>query len=394
MRKFTSMPGLVPVILACVIFLAAGCKPVAPPSESAADPAQSAATADSTAPVAATVASPAACTAGAGSIAVLLPDGETPRWEMDDRRYLEGALSAAGVPYTIANALGDPAAQIAQAQQALVEGARVLILVGVDSDAGAAVIAEARAAGASVIDYDRLTVSGPGADLYVSFDSFAVGSMMAQTLEPLINELGTQTPLIVQLNGSAGDNNSSLLRAGYSSLATSYYNAGSWQLVADQPVPNWEAAQARDIFGLILVEAGEEGIDAVFAANDVLAAAVVQVLKAQGLSPVLLSGQDATIEGLQNILAGWQTMTVYKPIQQQASSAVVAALAMLNCEADTLIPTTVFNNGETDIPAILLDPVVVTKENIAATVIADGFRTWDELCVGDYEQFCPPVEER
>ena len=159
-------------------------------------------------------------------------------------------------------------------------------------------------------------------------------------------------------------------------------------------MPNWEAAQARDIFGLILVEAGEEGIDAVFAANDVLAAAVVQVLKAQGLSPVLLSGQDATIEGLQNILAGWQTMTVYKPIQQQASSAVVAALAMLNCEADTLIPTTVFNNGETDIPAILLDPVVVTKENIAATVIADGFRTWDELCVGDYEQFCPPVEER
>jgi D-xylose transport system substrate-binding protein len=240
-----------------------------------------------------------------------------------------------------------------------------------------------------VIDYDRLTVAGPGADLYVSFDNFAVGSLMAQTLEPLINNLGAQSPVVVQLNGAPSDNNAALVRAGYSSVATPFYDAGRWFLAADQSVPNWDATQARDIFSQILAEAGDESIDAVLAANDVLAGAVVQVLKVQGHAPLLLSGQDATVEGLQNILAGWQTMTVYKPIQQEASTAVVAALAMLNCEADTLIHTTTINNGVADIPAILLDPVAVTKDNIAATVIADGFRTWDELCAGEYEQFCP-----
>jgi D-xylose transport system substrate-binding protein len=326
---------------------------------------------------------------------VLLPDSETPRWEMDDRRYLEQALTATGAPFTVANAQGDGALQVAQAQEALVEGAQVLILAGVDSDTGAAVIAEARAAGARVIDYDRLTVSGPGADLHVSFDNFAVGSLMAQTLEPQINGLGVQTPNIVQLNGSPGDNNAALVRAGYSSVATPFYNEGRWRLAADASVDGWSGVTARDMFEQIVAEAGDEEIDAVFAANDVLAGAVVQVLKAQGRAPVLLSGQDATVEGLQNILAGWQTMTVYKPILQEASTAVVAALAFLNCEtAASLNTTTTIQNGESDVPAILLDPVTVSKENIGATVIADGFRTWAELCVGEYEALCPPAEAR
>lgn len=387
MRKIATTPGMLAAILLLMTLLA-GCRPVAAPAApaAAAEPAVAAA---------APATSPRACTPGAGSIAVLLPDSETPRWEMDDRRYLEEMLAAASVPYTVANAQNDGALQLAQAQQALVEGAQVLILTGVDSDAGAAVIAEARAAGARVIDYDRLTVSGPGADLHVSFDNFAVGSLMGQTLEPLINGLATSLPGVVQLNGDPGDNNAALVRAGYSSVATPFYTEGRWHLAADQSVPGWEGTAARDIFSQIAAEAGDEPIDAVFAANDVLAAAVVQVLKAQGQAPLLLSGQDATVEGLQNILAGWQTMTVYKSIQQEAATAVVAALSFLNCEGvDTLITTTTINNGDADIPAILLDPVAVTRDNIAGTVIADGFRTWDELCVGEYEQFCPAVEER
>lgn len=385
MRKIATMPGMLAAILLLMTLLLAGCQPVAAPGGAAA----------ATQPTAEVAAAPGVCTPGAGSIAVLLPDSETPRWEMDDRRYLEEMLAAAGVPYTVANAQNDGALQLAQAQQALVEGAQVLILTGVDSDAGAAVIAEARAASARVIDYDRLTVTGPGADLHVSFDNFAVGSLMGQTLEPLINGLATSLPGVVQLNGDPGDNNAALVRAGYSSVATPFYTEGRWHLAADQSVPGWEGAAARDLFSQIVAEAGDEPIDAVFAANDVLAAAVVQALKAQGQAPLLLSGQDATVEGLQNILAGWQTMTVYKPIQQEAATAVVAALSFLNCEGvDTLITTTTINNGDADIPAILLDPVAVTKDNIAGTVIADGFRTWDELCVGEYEQFCPAVEER
>ena len=395
------LPALLLLCALCVTLLAAGCSPIVRPGEGGA-----------AAPTEAPAAAPAAagagvCTPGAGSIAVLLPESQTPRWEMDDRRFLAGALAAAGVPYTIDNAGGDGVQQLAQAQAALLNGAKVLILTGVDSETGSAVIQAAHAAGAHVIDYDRLTVAGldggasatgpAAADLYVSFDSVRVGSLMAQTLEPLINGLGTAQPQVVQLNGAATDNNASLVRAGYSSVATPFYDTGRWVLAADVEVPNWDGAQARDIFSGILAEAGsetgstagDEGIDAVFAANDVLAGAVVQVLKAQGRAPLLLSGQDATVEALQNILAGWQTMTVYKPIQQEASTAVVAALTFLNCEGADTLNTTPINNGAADVPSILLEPTAVTKDNIAATVIADGFRTWDELCAGEYAQFCP-----
>jgi D-xylose transport system substrate-binding protein len=404
MRKLTTMPSILAgILLVGLAILAAGCSPIVPPAagsgagDAAATPAsatEEAATQagqDTTGPAA-----PGACTPGAGSIAVLLPDTiSSPRWEMDDRRYFDGALAAAGVDYTILNAQGDPATQRAQAQQVLVEGAKVLVLTNLTSESGAEIIADARAAGAHVIDYDRLTVAGPGADLYVSFDNLAVGSKMAQTLEPLINGLGQEKPRVVQLNGAPTDKNATLVRSGYSGVATPYYNEGKWQLLADQPVPEWDPQQARDIFAQILAEAGEGGVDAVFAGNDALAGAVVQVLKTQGLQPVLLSGQDATVEGLQNILSGWQTMTVYKPLLQEASTAVIAALTLLNCEGvDTLITNSVINNGERDIPSILLDPVVVTKDNIADTVIAEGFRTWDEICMGEYEQFCPPVEQR
>ena len=388
MRKLTTLPGLAAVILVCVSLLAAGCVPVTRPSGEGAAAAATATAAQATAETSA--ASSGVCTPGAGSIAVLLPDTtSSPRWETDDRRWFDAMLAQAGVSYTISNAQGDPATQRAQAQQALAEGAKVLVLVNLDSQSGAAIIADARAAGAYVVDYDRLTTSGPGADVYVSFDNLAVGGLMATTLEPLINGLATPMPQVVQLNGAATDNNALLVRAGYSSVATPFYDSGRWHLAADQEVPNWDPVQARDIFSQILAEAGDEGIDAVFAANDVLAGSVVQVLKAQGHAPILLSGQDATVEALQNILAGWQTMTVYKPIQQEAATAVIVALTLLNCEGVEVLNTNPINNGERDIPSILLDPVAVTRDNIAATVIADGFRTWDEICVGEYEQFCP-----
>lgn len=388
MHKLITMPGMLVAVLMIFTLLLAGCNPVVAPDDASA--VTEASTTTKVTGVGGT------CTPGAGSIAVLLPDSvSSPRWEMDDRRYFDEALTAAGVDFTIFNAQGDPATQRAQAQQALVEGAKVLVLANLDSESGAEIIADARAVGARVIDYDRLTVVGPGADLYVSFDNLGVGSQMAQTLEPLISALGKEQPRIVQLNGSTSDNNATLVRAGYSALATPYYDQGQWQLLGDQAVPDWDPQQAREIFAQTLAEAGEGGVDAVFAGNDALASAVVQVLKTQGRHPVLLSGQDATVEGLQNILAGWQTMTVYKSIQSEVSTAVVAALTLLNCEGvDTLITNSVVNNGERDIPFIMLDPVTVTKGNIADTVIAEKFRTWDEICIGEYEQFCPPAEQR
>jgi len=158
-------------------------------------------------------------TATEGSIAVLLPDSaSSARWEADDRRFFEQAFKAAGVEYSIVNAEGDARAQQTQAEQAITNGAKVLLLVNLDSGSGAAIIAQAREAGVKVIDYDRLTIEGPGADLYVSFDNVSVGRLMGETLEPIINGLGDK-PRVVQLNGSPTDNNATLFREGYYSVA-------------------------------------------------------------------------------------------------------------------------------------------------------------------------------
>lgn len=325
-----------------------------------------------------------------GSIAVLLPGSATSaRWAVDDHRFFQEAFDAAGVSYLIANAEGDARTQQTQAEQAITNGARVLLLVNLDSGSGAAIIAAARKAGVKVIDYDRLTIEGPGADIYVSFDNVAVGRLMGETLEPVIEGLAVAQPRLVQLNGSPTDNNATLFRQGYFAVAQPHYAAGDWILVADQAVPEWDNQQALVIYEQILTAAGNR-VDATFAANDGLANSVIAALKSQGAAPIPLSGQDATVSGMQNILAGWQTMTVYKPIKTEVAAAANVAIAMLRGEDISALATDTINNGQRDIPFIKLAPIAVTKDNIAATVIADGFRTWAEICVGEFEQYCPP----
>ena len=334
-----------------------------------------------------------------GSIAVLLPDSaSSARWEADDRRFFEQAFDAAGVEYTIVNAEGDARTQQTQAEQAITNGAKVILLVNLDSGSGAAIIAQAREADVKVIDYDRLTIEGPGADIYVSFDNVSVGRLMGETLEPVIDGLGVDNPQVVQLNGSPTDNNATLFREGYFSVASPRYDAGDWTLVDDQAVPDWDNQQALVIFEQILTAAGGN-VDAVFAANDGLAGSVIAALKGQGLGQVPVSGQDATVGGIQNILAGDQTMTVYKPIKLEAGAAAEAAIALLRGDDVSALTGDTLNNGTNDVPFMKLTPIAVTKENIAETVIADGFRTWEEICVGDFAQYCPdsqsvaPVEE-
>jgi D-xylose transport system substrate-binding protein len=324
-----------------------------------------------------------------GSIAVLLPDSaSSARWEADDRRFFEQAFDAAGVEYTIVNAEGDARTQQTQAEQAITNGAKVILLVNLDSGSGAAIIAQAREAGVKVIDYDRLTIEGPGADIYVSFDNVAVGRLMGETLEPIIDGLDADPKRVVQLNGSPTDNNATLFREGYFSVAQSHYDGGDWELVDDQAVPDWDNQQALVIYEQILTAAGGD-VDATFAANDGLAGSVIAALKGQGLEPIPLSGQDATVGGIQNILSGWQSMTVYKPIKLEADAAADAAIRLLQGEDPASITSDTLNNGTNDVPFIKLTPLAVTKDNIADTVIADGFRTWDEICVGEFEAACP-----
>lgn len=328
-------------------------------------------------------------------IVVLLPDSaSSARWEADDRRFLAEAFEEAGVTYSIVNAEGDRATQITQAEQAITNGAKVLLMVNLDSGSGAAIIATAREAGVKVIDYDRLTIEGDGADFYVSFDNEAVGRLQGQGLVAAIEAAQADgslegTPNVAVLNGSPTDNNATLFRNGYFSVIQPYFDSGEWVLAAEQSVPDWDNQQALIIFEQMQTDHPE--INAAIAANDGLAQAVISGRQNAGLSFIPVTGQDATVGGVQNVLAGRQSMSVYKAIRAEARAAAALAIAIVtnNTPAIELLANGVVNNGTNDIPSILLVPVSVVSTNVAETVIADGFRTWEEICVGEFEAFCP-----
>ena len=345
---------------------------------------------------------------GEGSIWVLLPDSATsPRWESLDRRFFKEGFEAAGLvegdDFTIVNAEGDTTTQISQVEQAVLDGASVVLLVNLDSSTGATITDIAREGGAKVIDYDRFTADGDGADVYVSFDNVAVGRVMAEVLTPEIDALG-DVPNVVMLNGGPADNNSQLFRAGYAETVEAKAAAGEWAIAADQFVDDWLAENAQTAMDQILVDNNNE-IGAVFAANDNLANAVITSLETAGLdsTAVPISGQDASIVAMQNILLGKQTMSVYKPIEPLAAAAVQAALALRNGEDLTTLSgdfeataISVETGTPTDEPVgdgvVLywaLTPSAITADNIGDTVIADGVYTWDEICVGDIADVCP-----
>lgn len=328
------------------------------------------------------------CATADGSIWVLLPDSaSSDRWESQDRPAFEAAFDEAGVEYNIVNAEGDAQQQQSQADQAIAEGAGVILLTNLDSGSGATIIDSARAAGVATVDYDRETVEGDGADVYISFDNEVVGATMAEVLEPAIDALDAETPNVVMLNGAPTDDNARLFKNGYNETVSARVEAGDWNLVADEDVPDWDNDEAGRIMEQILTDADNE-VDAVFAANDGLAGAAISAMQNAGLdtTEIPISGQDATVPGIQLILSGDQTMTVYKPIQTEAAAAAEAAVTLLNCGdvSEQATDSAPVGGG----PAVLLDPVAVTKDNIDETVFADGFVSEDDVCTGEFAQFC------
>ncbi len=333
------------------------------------------------------------------SIWVLLPDSATsPRWESNDRPYLDQAFIEAGVDHTIVNAEGDAATQQSQAEQAIADGAGVIILASIDTGSGGTIIDIAKEAGVDVIEYDRFNTGSSGGAAYVSFDNVKVGATMAEVLEPIIDELGG-TPQVVMLNGGEEDNNAFLFRDGYAATVEAKADAGDWEIVADQFVPGWGAdGEGQQIMEQVLTDANNK-VDAVFAANDNLATQAINALDAAGVGPVPLSGQDATAAGLQQIILGQQTMTVYKPIQAEADLAAKAALALCAGEDPTTIESefdftsigiqaedgkpTDTPTGEGIVPYLALTPTGVTEDNIMDTVVADDFVPIEEICTGD-----------
>ena len=324
---------------------------------------------------------------GRPKIGVILPDSATSnRWEMADRKYLEAAFKAAGVDYDIQNAQGDKNAFQTLADQMITSRVNVLMIVNLDSGTGKAVLDKATAAGVATIDYDRLTIEG-GAKYYVSFDNTEVGKLQGEGLVKCLTDLKADKPVVAELNGSPTDNNATLFAEGYDSVLDPKYASGEYAKGPNQSVPDWDNATGGTIFEQMLTQ--QKGrIDAVLAANDGLANAVISVLKKNKLNgKVPVTGQDATVEGLQNILAGDQCMTVYKAVKQEADAAAELAVALAKGESKPVTPTVKDPRTATEVPAVLLKPKAIFKDNVK-DVVTDGFVTKEELCKGTFAELC------
>ncbi|TQS40221.1 sugar ABC transporter substrate-binding protein [Cryptosporangium phraense] len=319
-----------------------------------------------------------------GKVGVILPDTQSSaRWESFDKPLLTKAFKEAGVEADIQNALGDKSKFVSIADGMIQEGVSVLAIVNLDSATGAQVESKAKAAGVKTIDYDRLTLGGQ-ADYYVSFDNVQVGKLQGQGLVDGLTAAKKTNPSIIELNGSPTDNNATLFKQGYDSVLDPKYKAG-WKKAGDQSVPDWDNAKAVTIFEQLLTAAGGK-VDGVLAANDGLGNSAITVLKKNGLK-VPVTGQDATVGGLQNILAGDQYMTVYKPIADEANGLVKLAVALLKGEKAETTGTVEDTEGKRQVPALLLPPKAITKDTVK-DVVADGFVTKADLCKDKYAALC------
>jgi D-xylose transport system substrate-binding protein len=323
----------------------------------------------------------------AGKVAVLLPDSKSSvRWETVDRPFLQQAFDDAGIEATITNAENDKATQQQQAEQAITNGATVLLLVNLDSGSGAAIAANAKSQDVKVIDYDRLTLDTQDTDYYVSFDNEAVGKLQGEGLVSCIEAAGTQNPQIAVLNGSPTDNNATLFKNGYDGVINAKFDSGEWTEVADESVPEWDNQRALTIFEQML-QSADNKIDGVLAANDGLGNAAISALKQRKLDQIPVTGQDATLQGLQNIVNGDQCMTVYKAIKKEADAASALAIALAKGEEPT-VETTPINNGAKDVPSVLLEPVAVNKDNISEYLGEPDFPKKEDICAGDLAAKC------
>jgi D-xylose transport system substrate-binding protein len=321
-----------------------------------------------------------------GKVAVLLPDSKSSvRWETVDRPFLKKAFDDAGIESEIQNAEGDKATQQQQAEQAITNGAKVLLLVNLDSGSGAAIAANAKSQDVKVIDYDRLTLNGDS-DYYVSFDNEAVGKLQGEGLQTCLE--GKDKPAVAVLNGSPTDNNATLFKNGYDSVINPHFDDGSWTEVADQAVPDWDNQKALTIFEQMLQKANNK-IDGVLAANDGLGNAAISAIKQRKLPQIPVTGQDATLQGIQNIVNGDQCMTVYKAIKKEADAAAKIAIALVNGETPEVSDT--INNGQKDIPAQFEEPVAVTKDNIKDYIGEPDFPKQEDICAGKLAAKCKEI---
>ena len=325
---------------------------------------------------------------GSLTIALLLPENETPRYETNDRPDFEAAVEEKCPECEVIyfNAGGDAEKQQSQGEAALTKGADVMVLDPMDSKSAASIAEKANAQDVPVVSYDRL-IENSEVDAYVSFDNERVGELQAESLSEKLKEDGSPKGPIIMINGDPADPNAALFKAG----AHKGFEAAGVEIAKEYDTPGWTAENAQREAQQAITALGNDGFAGIYAANDDTGGGAIAAMKGAGINPEErpVTGQDATVAGLQRILVGQQYMTVFKSIGPQAEISAEIAIALGNGEE---VPkdkvTEEVNNGKAEVPAVLLEPVAVVKDNIKDTVIKDGFVEASELCTGPYAADC------
>ncbi|MDH6121198.1 sugar ABC transporter substrate-binding protein [Kitasatospora sp. GAS204B] len=316
-------------------------------------------------------------------IGLLLPETKTTRYEQFDKPLIEAQIMALDPNATIDyyNANQDATTQQTQVDTALTKGDQVLILDAVDAKAIQSSVQKAHSAGVKVVAYDRLA-QGP-VDAYVSFDNNKVGQLQGQALVTAVGSKANSGQ-IVMINGSPTDPNAGEFKAGAHSVID-----GKLKIGKEYDTPNWDPNNANQEAAAAITALGGQNVVGVYSANDGMAAGIATALQAANLS-VPLTGQDAQLDAVQRILAGTQTMSIYKPYKPEADTAGTMAVDLAQGKAlsSSVAPTTATSGSGTSVKSDLITPVVLNKDNIKTTVVADGLYTVPQICTPQYAADC------
>ncbi|EOI5728959.1 D-xylose ABC transporter substrate-binding protein [Cronobacter malonaticus] len=303
-------------------------------------------------------------------IGMAIDDLRLERWQKDRDIFVSKAESL-GAKVFVQSANGNEETQMSQIENMINRGVDVLVIIPYNGQVLSNVVAEAKREGIKVLAYDRM-INNADIDFYISFDNEKVGELQAQSLVDKVPQGN-----YFLMGGSPVDNNARLFRDGQMKVLKPFIDSGKIKVVGDQWVDGWLPENALKIMENALT-ANNNKIDAVVASNDATAGGAIQALSAQGLAgKVAISGQDADLAGIKRIIAGTQTMTVYKPITQLANTAAEVAVELGNDKQPKSDAT--LNNGLKEVPARLLTPIKVDKSNIESTVVKDGFHKKSEL---------------
>jgi len=312
--------------------------------------------------------------AGQVTIGLSLDTLREERWQRDRDLFVK-RCGELGARVLVQAANNDEAVQNSQAENLLTQGVDVLVVAPHNSKTAATIVEAAHRAGVPVIAYDRL-INDSDLDLYLSFDNERVGELQAGYAVQRVPK-----GHYVLIGGSPADNNAILYHQGQVKVLKPYVDRHDIDIITDQYAADWQPVEALKIMENALTS-HDNRVDAVVAANDGLAGGAIQALAEQQLAGrVVVTGQDAELTACQRIVAGSQSMTVYKPIRRLATKAAEIAVAMARKQPFQK-PTRRLNNGFKDVPSVLLDPTAVDRGNLELTVIADGFHTREQVYAG------------